>query len=151
MSLVYLCYTDGSCRHSQQDVGGWGLVLKSPRGEIVEKFGGIRKTTSCAMELTAILEALSLLPAGASAIIFSDSVSAIDLCTKQIAIWKKSEWRNCGLVADEMQLLQRVDHLLAEKALKLEWKWIRAHNGNAGNERADALAKQGLREVARET
>ena len=97
------------------------------------------------MELTAIYEALKALPVQAKAVVFSDSQSALNHCSTQIPIWKKSDWRNCR--DENIALLKTIDELIQEKSLVLEWRWIRGHNGNPGNERADALAAQGAREA----
>jgi len=143
----YLCYTDGSCKKSEANPGGWGVVIQSPTGDRQEAHGGATKTTSAAMELTAIREALKLLPPQAEATILTDARSAIEACSRQIEIWKKSEWRNCQ--NENRRLLQEIDQLLSEKGLHLTWQWVRSHKNNEGNIRADALAAQGAREAKR--
>ncbi|OFZ01400.1 MAG: hypothetical protein A2070_13910 [Bdellovibrionales bacterium GWC1_52_8] len=145
MRSQYLCYTDGACKKSKDTPGGWGIHIKVPNGEIIDQYGGAIKTSVSAMELTAIAEALEQLPERASAVIFSDSKSALDYCSVQILIWRRNQWVGCK--DPNIKLLQEIDRLLTDKVLKIEWTWIRSHNGNPGNERADELAATGAREA----
>jgi ribonuclease HI len=147
MANKFLCYTDGSCKKNDNQSGGWGVVIKTSDGKVSEYFGGAIKTTSTAMELTAIKEALSLLPQAAKATVFSDSKSALDYCSRQIDIWKKSNWRNCQ--DQNIALLQEIDSLIVGKQLQIEWCWLRGHGSNKGNLRADELAAQGARSKTR--
>ena len=48
---------------------------------------------------------------------------------------------------DIVDCVRRIAACIEEKGLRVTWQWIRAHNGNPGNERADALAAQGAREA----
>jgi ribonuclease HI len=43
--------------------------------------------------------------------------------------------------------LKEINSILEEKKLEVIWFWIRGHNGNIGNEKADLLAGNGAREV----
>lgn len=143
--MTYFCYTDGACKKGEKPFGGWGLFIKCPEGTDVERHGGAPKTSSSVMEMTAIAEALEWLPSDSRAVIFSDSKSALDYCERWIGIWKKSDWRNAEL--EVAAISKRIDSSLTSKKLSIDWKWIRSHNGNPGNERADALAALGMREA----
>ena len=142
---MYCCYTDGSCKSGPAAPGGWGFWIKQPDGTTLEGHGGAAKTLSKIMEYTAVAEALQALPSGARATVFSDSQSLVENCRKRLDAWRRSE---CGKVdAEILDAVRRIATLVSEKNLFLEWQWIRGHNGNAGNERADALAARGAREA----
>jgi len=139
----YFCYTDGACKKSKDSPGGWGIHIKCPNGEFIDQSGSAVKTTVSAMELTAISQALEHLPASASAVIFSDSKSALNFCSVQLPLWRRHNWLTCK--DPNIELLRNIDRLILEKSLKIEWTWLRSHNGNTGNERADELAAEGAR------
>ena len=45
-------------------------------------------------------------------------------------------------------LWQQLDGLASQH--QIDWIWVKGHAGNAGNERADALANQGVASLLRE-
>lgn len=142
---IYLCYTDGGCRVSERTPGGWGVFIRPPKGEPMEKFGGALDTNSTTMELTAIKVALELLPKEIEATLFSDSQEVLNYCEKSIPIWNDNGWKN--VPSKFLKQLQEINLLLTEKKLIITWTWLKSHNGNPGNERADKLADQGAREA----
>ena len=144
---MYFCYTDGGARVSERTPGGWGVFIKTSKAQDtpIEKYGWALDTTSSIMELTAIKEALLLLPVDAKAILFTDSQEAIFLIDKSIPIWRDNGWKNTPIDLDK--LLREISDLLIEKKIQMTLSWIKSHNGNPGNERADALADQGAREA----
>ncbi len=142
---MYLCYTDGGCRVSERSPGGWGVYIRPPKGDPIEKFGGSLDTNSTTMELTAVKVALDLLPKEVKATIFSDSQEVLSFCEKSIPIWRENGWKNSPRPFES--LLREISSCLEEKNLKITWTWIRSHNGNPGNERADLLANLGARDA----
>lgn len=142
---MYFCYTDGGCRVSERSPGGWGVYIRTPNGDPIEKFGGAIDTDSTTMELTAVKVALDLLPIGVKATVFSDSQEVLSLCDKSIPIWRSNGWKNTPRILDS--LLREISSNLEEKNLTITWTWVRSHNGNLGNEQADKLADQGAREA----
>jgi ribonuclease HI len=97
------------------------------------------------MELTAVKEALLLLPHESNATIFSDSKEVLMYCEDSIPIWRKNGWKNLPYQFEV--LLKEINCILDTKKLSVKWTWVKSHNGNIGNEKADLLAGHGAREA----
>jgi ribonuclease HI len=141
----YLCYTDGSCKAAEGAPGGWGFCIKPPKGPPLEGYGKARGTLAKIMEYLAVAEALSMLPDGVSAVVFSDNQSLIENLSRNLETWRQSAFANVD--PQIVEIARRIGACITSKRLAMRWQWVRAHNGNAGNERADALAAQGAREA----
>lgn len=135
-------YTDGACM-GNPGPGGWGvLVLKG--GEEIELFGGDAATTNNRMEMQAALEALRAVPGDVR--IHTDSQYLKNGVTQWLANWKRNGWKTSDRKPVKNQdLWLAIDEAL--KGRRVEWRWVRGHDGDWGNERADALARKGC-EVA---
>ena len=134
-------YADGACR-GNPGPGGWGAWLKSGEHE-KEMFGGEKLTTNNRMELTAAIEALASLKQRCTVTIYTDSVYVKDGITKWIHGWKTRGWTTADKKpVKNVELWQRLAVLNALH--KVEWRWVRGHAGDPGNERADRLANQGV-------
>lgn len=144
----WLCYTDGSCKAGDGAPGGWGFVVKPPSGEPIEGYGKAKDTLAKIMEYRAVAEALAALPEGARAVVFSDNESLVLTLDKKLASFRANAFR--GVDAQIVDSVRRIDESILDKGLTIRWQWIRSHNGNAGNERADELAAQGAREAKAE-
>jgi len=143
---MYFCYTDGSCKAGTEGApGGWGFCIKQPDGTTVDGHGSATKTLSKVMEYTAVAQALEALPSGVEATVFSDNQALVENCEKRLENWKRAGWTK--VPPEILDAVRRIGAVAAEKGLRLHWQWIRGHNGNEGNERADALAAQGAREA----
>jgi len=144
----YLCYTDGSCKAADGEPGGWGFVIKRAGVVPVERYGKAHGTIAKVMEYRAVAEALAALPAGAKAVVFCDNQSLVENLSKQLGNWIRSGFVNVDpqIVDDARNIAARID----EGRLAVRFQWLRAHNGNPGNERADELAAQGAREAKAE-
>lgn len=134
MSNILLIYTDGACE-GNPGPGGWAVVM--PDGKHESR--GYRHTTNNRMELMAIIRAMEL-AAGQKAIIHSDSQYVVNGCNQWLAGWVKSGWKN-GTVKN-IDLWQKIREL---KNDLFEIRWVRGHNGHAGNEKADRLAVAAIR------
>ncbi|HWP18732.1 MAG TPA: ribonuclease HI [Burkholderiaceae bacterium] len=137
-------YTDGACK-GNPGPGGWGAILRSGTHE-KELFGGERSTTNNRMELTAVIEALASLKRTCEVDIYTDSEYVRKGITEWIHGWKQRGWKTADRKpVKNAELWQRLDALAALH--RVQWHWVRGHNGDPGNERADALANQGAASV----
>ncbi|MCG8442411.1 MAG: ribonuclease HI [Caulobacterales bacterium] len=139
-----LIHTDGACS-GNPGPGGWGVVLEWG-DHCKELKGGEPDTTNNRMELTAAIEALAALKRRVPVTLVTDSVYVRDGVTKWIHGWKRNGWRTADKkpVKNE-DLWRRLDELAA--AHDVEWRWVKGHAGDPGNERADQLAREGLAEA----
>ncbi|OIN92388.1 MAG: ribonuclease HI [Comamonadaceae bacterium CG1_02_60_18] len=136
-------YTDGACK-GNPGPGGWGVLLKSPAAQ-KELFGGERSTTNNRMEMTAVIEALSALKRPCQVVLHVDSQYVLKGMTEWLPGWKARGWRTAAKEpVKNVDLWQRLDALVGSGGHQIEWRWVRGHNGDPGNERADELANQGV-------
>ena len=125
--------------------GGWGALLRW-KGHEKELFGGELDTTNNRMELTAVIQALSALKSRCEVAVYTDSVYVKDGITKWIHGWKQRGWRTADKKpVKNVELWQRLEALAAQH--DVQWHWVRGHDGDPGNERADALANRGVDSV----
>jgi ribonuclease HI len=141
----YLCYTDGSCKAADGAPGGWGFVIRRPGQPSIESYGSVTGTLAKIMEYRAVAEALLALPIGATATVFCDNRSLVENMQRNLANWQRCNFANVD--SSIVDSARSIEVSIREKQLVLRWQWLRSHNGNAGNERADELAAQGAREA----
>ena len=137
-------YTDGACK-GNPGKGGWGVLMRYGSHE-KELFGGEAHTTNNRMELTAIIQGLAALKRPCAVVIYTDSQYVKNGMEKWIHGWKKNGWKTASKqpVKNE-DLWQQLDRLAAQH--QIQWQWVRGHAGHTENERADALANQGVASV----
>jgi len=134
-------YTDGACS-GNPGPGGWGALLLYGEHE-KEITGGELETTNNRMELTAAIEALKLLKRPCIVHLHTDSTYVRDGITKWIHAWKNKGWKNAAKKpVKNADLWQALDNAI--KPHEIDWIWVKGHAGDPGNERADALANQGM-------
>jgi ribonuclease HI len=136
-------YTDGACK-GNPGPGGWGAWLKSGATE-KELFGGELNTTNNRMELRAVIEGLAALKRPCKVLLYLDSQYVRMGITEWIRGWKAKGWRtSTKQPVKNVELWQQLDKLVAEGGHQIEWRWVKGHSGDPGNERADALANKGV-------
>jgi ribonuclease HI len=134
-------YTDGACK-GNPGPGGWGAWLRFGEHS-KELFGGERLTTNNRMELTAPIEALASLNQACAVTIYTDSQYLRNGISTWIHGWKARGWKTADhKPVKNVDLWQRLDALTQKH--RVSWQWVKAHAGDPGNERADALANRGV-------
>jgi len=134
-------YSDGACK-GNPGPGGWGalLVAGEKRREIC---GGEPDTTNNRMEMTAVIRALEQLKKPSHVRVHTDSQYVQKGINEWLPGWKRRNWRTAaGQAVKNQDLWRELDQLNALHTI--EWHWVRGHNGHPENERADALANQGI-------
>jgi len=139
-------YTDGACK-GNPGPGGWGAWLSSG-GHDKELFGGEAGTTNNRMELTAPIEALASLKRSCDVVVYLDSEYVRKGITEWINNWQRRGWKTAdGKPVKNADLWMRLDAL--RKLHKVEWRWVKGHAGDPGNERADMLANKGVASISK--
>ena len=137
-------FTDGACK-GNPGPGGWGAWLKNGEHE-KEICGSELNTTNNRMELMAVIEALTALTRPCDVVLHTDSQYVQKGISEWIHGWKKRGWKTAAKEpVKNADLWQALD--AAQARHQVEWRWVRGHNGHAGNERADQLANRGCASV----
>jgi ribonuclease HI len=141
-------YTDGACK-GNPGPGGWGVLLKSGDTE-KELFGGEANTTNNRMEMMAVIQALEALKRPCKVNLFLDSKYVLQGITEWIHGWKARGWRTASKEpVKNVELWQRLDAIVSTGGHEIDWRWVKGHAGDPGNERADALANKGVSSILR--
>ncbi|MCF8470383.1 MAG: ribonuclease HI [Parvibaculum sp.] len=134
-------YTDGACS-GNPGPGGWGVLMLYKERE-KELYGGEPATTNNRMELMAAIQALEGLKRGTKVRIHTDSTYVKDGITKWIHNWKKNGWKNASKQpVKNAELWRRLEAAL--ETHDVSWHWVKGHSDHPENDRADALARQGM-------
>ncbi len=137
-------YTDGACS-GNPGPGGWGVFIKL-KDESIELSGGEEETTNNRMELMAAIKALEYFDNKSEIILYTDSNYVKDGITKWISNWKKNNWKTSNKKpVKNKDLWIRLDEAISEK--NINWRWVKGHAGNEGNEQADYLARSALEKL----
>ena len=135
-------YTDGAAPNNQTEClrGGIGVAILDEAGEVLSTYAApvLEQTTNNQCELLALIKGLELAEAGDT--IYTDSTYAANGCNKWLSDWKAKGWKTARKKpVQNKELWVSVDELLRAKP-DVTIKWVKAHNGNKGNELADSLA-----------
>ena len=136
--------TDGACS-GNPGPGGWGVIIKD--GENLEEFfDGDPNTTNNKMELTAVIKGFETFSKPCKVIVKTDSTYVINGITKWLHNWKRKGWVNAAKkpVANK-DLWEKLEKLVSMH--QVSWKWVKGHIGDEENERADELARNGIKKI----
>lgn len=151
MKKEVIIYADGGCRGNGKEntVGGYGAILiyGETRKEIKK---GYKNTTNNIMELTAAIDALSLLKESCRVKLYSDSAYLVN-CFRQgwIEKWQRNGWKtsNKEPVKNEELWKKLID--LADYH-EIEFIKVKGHADNELNNRCDELANEAMNNVESE-
>lgn len=141
MTSHVVIYTDGACR-GNPGPGGWGALLTS--GETSKAISGFAaQTTNNRMELQAALEALLALKQPCRITLWTDSEYLRKGMTEWLPGWKARGWKTAAKQpvknADLWQALEA-----ASARHRIDWRWVKGHAGDPGNEAVDRLANEAI-------
>lgn len=138
-----ILYTDGACR-GNPGPGGWGVLLQyGDRQKTL--YGYEQNTTNNRMELTAVIEGLKTLTRPCGIVLHTDSKYVLQGITEWLSNWKKNGWKTAARKpVKNDDLWKQLDSETTRH--EIEWKWVKGHSGNNGNEIADRLANQAIDE-----
>ena len=135
-------FTDGACA-GNPGPGGWGVLLRYGTRE-KESCGGEPATTNNRMEMMAAIRALEALSEAVEVHLHTDSQYLQLGITSWIAQWKRRGWKTADKKpVKNVDLWQRLDQAIARH--EVAWHWVKGHAGHEENERADALAREGMK------
>lgn len=141
---MIIIYTDGACS-GNPGPGGWGALIIDDQNE-TELCGGEADTTNNRMELQAAIEALRATEGASEVILYTDSQYVKNGINTWIHGWKKNGWKTAARKpVKNKDLWQSLDQEIEGRAI--DWRWVKGHDGDPGNERADALARAGIDKI----
>ena len=135
-------YTDGACM-GNPGPGGWAFIIKYGNGETKAFSGSAKYTTNNKMELTAAIKAIKYFKKKIIINIYTDSKYLKDGITIWIKKWKLNGWKTSNKKKVKNSDLWK---LLEEKIHnhEIHWTWVKGHDENILNEKADMLAKKAI-------
>ena len=142
-----VAYTDGACS-GNPGPGGWGVLLLAREGGRLLRERGIKggeaSTTNNRMELLAAIAALEALDRPSKVTVVTDSAYVKNGVTEWMSAWKRNGWKTASKKpVRNVDLWRRLDDARARH--DVNWQWVKGHAGNDGNERADKLAREGMK------
>ncbi len=126
-------FTDGACS-GNPGPGGWGVLLRY-NGVEKELSGGEKETTNNRMEMMAVIQGLSALKKPSTVKLYTDSQYVQKGVTEWMKGWKAKGWPSR---IKNQDLWLRIDEVMQPH--KIQFIWVRGHDGHIENERVDKLA-----------
>ena len=140
-------FTDGACS-GNPGPGGWGAILRYGAHE-KEISGAEAETTNNRMELLAAIEALKALKEPVIVDLHTDSEYLKRGITEWLPQWKARGWKTASKKpVKNADLWRALEEAMAPH--EVHWHWVKGHAGHEMNERADALARQAIKELRKD-
>ena len=140
--MPIVIFADGAAK-GNPGPGGWGVIVVTPGGEVMELAGRVPHTTNNRMELTAVIEGLGgvrTMPGRVA--VYTDSTYVIRGIREWIHAWRRRGWKTAGGTdVLNRDLWEELSALIGSRARgSVDWRWVRGHVGTPGNERCDEIA-----------
>ncbi|MEP7305124.1 MAG: RNase H family protein [Acidobacteriota bacterium] len=139
---VTVVFTDGAAK-GNPGPGGWGVVILTADGQVLELGGRAAPTTNNRMELTGAIQALARLSETPGPLaIYTDSTYVIKGIREWIWGWRRRGWKTAdGRDVVNRELWEQLWSLIVARGKgAIEWHYVRGHSGIPGNERVDEIA-----------
>lgn len=137
-------YTDGACR-GNPGPGGWGVLLRYGQHEKTLS-GAETATTNNRMELTAAIQALSVLHEPCQIELYTDSQYVKKGITEWLVTWKQRNWKT-----SERKMVKNADlwQALEQETSRhqITWHWVKGHSGHPENDLVDSIANLAIDEL----
>jgi ribonuclease HI len=137
-------FTDGACS-GNPGPGGWAAILRFGDKE-KELSGGEAATTNNRMEMMAVIQGLKALKKNSAVTIHTDSRYVMDGASQWLKNWKARGWKTADRKPVKNEDLWRALDA-AMDGHQIKWVWVRGHSGHVENERADAIAREAIRQL----
>ena len=137
-------FTDGACS-GNPGPGGWGVILRF-RGVEKEMCGGENPTTNNRMEMMAVIKGLDALSRPCAITIYTDSQYVMKGMTEWLRGWKAKGWKTADKKPVKNDDLWKILDAACARH-QITWQWVKGHAGHPENERADQLARDGIRQI----
>ena len=136
-----IIYTDGACS-GNPGPGGFGVAVYEDDKTLYTTYSQYSEnTTNNREEIKAILYVMKNYGCGTvRPLVYSDSAYCVNMFNEWIFLWEHNNWKrsknqeilNLDLIKEYWDLYQ--------KGYRIDLRKIKGHNGDKGNELADALA-----------
>lgn len=139
-------WTDGGCRgnHKTKNIGAWGVYM-TYKENIKELCGAEKNTTNNKMELKGCIEGLKAVKnKNVPTIVYLDSAYVLNGITSWIDGWKKKGWKT----SKKQDVLNKELWIELDKERSkfafIEFKKVKGHSDNFGNNQADRLCNEAM-------
>ncbi|KAG2140057.1 ribonuclease H-like protein [Suillus clintonianus] len=134
-------HTDGSCFNNGKENARCGSGVWFGDNNQNNKALRIRghQQSNQVGEVAAVLAGLQIVDPYTPIKFVTDSKYVIDGMTTHLQVWEDRGW--IGIANKE--LLKATAYNLRKRSAQTTFLWVKGHNGNLGNEEADALASEG--------
>lgn len=146
-AALWMVHCDGGCDPNPGPCG-YGVVVVSPAGEVIERSGFIGKGTNNVAEITAAIRGLEQTPIGARVLLHSDSQYTLNGLKKWRFGWERRGWVTAKREPVANKELWLELYAVADRR-SVDVRWVRGHSGDVYNERCDALAGEVIRSARR--
>lgn len=155
-----ILWVDGACSQNGDWSGGYGVVeLEISHLQTMTDYipayslnfytaGYSENTTNNREEIKGMIEALKIINDSdkSNFIIYSDSAYVVNMCNNWIWNWINNDWKNSkNITVENVDLVKQLYKYLNKNFSKCQIRKVKGHNGILGNELADALASNNIK------